>query len=63
VRADAVGAAGMTLTHRPMFQALIEAACRGDDTARALQVRPRSRHSSLLRCAARHTCGVHKPGP
>jgi hypothetical protein len=53
----------MTLMHRPMFQALIEAACRGDDTARALQVRPRSRHSSLLRCAARHTCGVHKPGP
>ena len=39
VRADPAGAAGMTLTHRPMFQALIEAACRHDSTARALQVR------------------------
>lgn len=29
----------MTLTHRPMFQALIEAACRRDSTARALQAR------------------------
>lgn len=40
VRADAAGAADMTLTHRHMFQALIEAACRRDDTARALQVLP-----------------------
>jgi len=51
----------MTLTHRPMFQALIEAACRGDDTARALQVFLRSRPSSLLRGAARHTRGVREP--
>ena len=39
VREDAEAAAEMTLTHRPMFQALIEAACRRDSTARALQAR------------------------
>ncbi|KAK9831866.1 hypothetical protein WJX81_003174 [Elliptochloris bilobata] len=38
VRDDPEGAAAMTLTHRPMFQALIEAACRSDSTACALKV-------------------------